>query len=84
MMNEYNKEKIKKNPYAESRKQGYSIIINYGPGENAWDDTKEKIKALLEVLPSHEADRLLSYIVNNFNLGLNESSWDEINKKQKK
>jgi len=39
---------------------------------------REKIKALVDTMPTREAERLLSYIVKNFQTTLNVDLWDAI------
>jgi hypothetical protein len=79
MKDNYDFTNAKKNPYAEGLKNGCTVTVRYGPDDNAWDDVKEKIKALLEILPERDAERLLSYIVENFDFDLNDTSWESIN-----
>ena len=62
----------RKNPHAEKiLKEGYSVTIHYSPEEIAeghFDDTKDIIQALVELMSADDAKRLLTYIKNNYEL----------------
>ena len=66
MKDHYDFSKGVKNPFAGKFKNGYTVTVHYPPpSENNWNETKEKIVALLEIMSEQEAEYLLSYIVNN-------------------
>ena len=68
----YDFSKGHKNPYAEKiLKEGYSVTVHYRPEDIAdgdFDDTKDIIQALVEVMTVDDTKRLLEYIKNNYKL----------------
>lgn len=71
-----------KNPFAEKiKKEGYTIMVHYSPEEVAngsFDDTKDIIQALVDLMSANDSKRLLVYIKNNFNLPCSPDLWDGI------
>jgi len=69
----------RKNPYAEQLKEdGYSITVHYSPQDVAdghFDDTKDIIQALIELMSENEAKQLLLYIKDNFSLPCSPDVW---------
>jgi uncharacterized protein YqgV (UPF0045/DUF77 family) len=68
----YDFSKGRKNPYAAKiLKEGYSVTVHYSPQditEGSFDDTKDIIQALVELMPADDAKRLLTYIKDNFDV----------------
>ena len=63
-----------KNPFAEKiKKEGYSIRMteHYSPDDVAngyFDDTKDIIQALVDLMPANDSKHLLAYIKDNYNI----------------
>jgi len=74
--------KGRKNPHAESiREQGYSVTIHYTSNDVAdgeFDDIKDILQALVELMSTEDAKRLLLHIKNNYNIPCSPSVWDNI------
>ena len=72
----YDFSKGRKNPHAEQIKRaGYSVTIHYSPqdiSDGHFDDTKDILQALVELMSDGDAKRLLEYIKNNFDLPCSE------------
>ena len=68
----YDFSKGRKNPHAEKiLKEGYSVTVHYTPqdmAEGHFDDTKDIIQALVELMSADDSKRLLTYIKNNYDL----------------
>jgi hypothetical protein len=62
----------RKNPHAAKiNEEGYSVTIHYSPQEITdahFDDTKEIIQALVELMTADDSKRLLAHIKNNYDL----------------
>jgi len=78
----YDFSKGRKNPHAEAILQnGYSITEHYTPDDLAnadFDDTKDIVAALVELMSKEETTRLLLYIKDNFNLPCSPNVWHGI------
>jgi len=74
--------KGRKNPHAKSIKEkGYSVTIHYTPEDVAskeFDDSKDIVQALVELMSIEDTKRLLSYIKHNYNIPCSPSLWDGI------
>jgi len=72
----------RKNPHAEKiKKEGYSITVHYSPQDVAdgnFDDAKDVIQALVELMSESDAKRLLLHIKDNYNLPCSPDLWDGI------
>ena len=72
----------RKNPHAARIKEnGYSVTIHYSPKDVAsshFDDTKEIINALVELMSESESKQLLAYIKSNYDLPCSSDVWDAI------
>jgi len=72
----------RKNPYAEKvKKEGYSVTVHYSPEDVAdehFDDTKDIIQALVELMSEREAKQLLLFIKDNYNLPCSPDVWESI------
>ena len=68
----YDFSKGRKNPHAEKiLKEGYSVTVHYSPqdiAEGHFDDTKDIIQALVELMSADDSKQLLAYIKNNYDL----------------
>jgi len=73
--------KGRKNPFAEKiKKEGYTITYteHYSPEDVAdgdFDDTKDIVAALVELMTKEETTRLLLYIKENYNLPCSPNVW---------
>lgn len=74
--------KGRKNPHATKiKKEGYSITVHYSPedvAEGHFDDTKEIIQALVELMPSHDSKRLLAHIKEHYELPCSPIIWEGV------
>jgi len=82
MKNYYDFSKGRKNPYAEKIKtEGYSITEHYSPQDivdGHFDDTKDIIQALVELMPAIECKRLLAHIKEHYDLPCSPDLWDRV------
>jgi hypothetical protein len=64
MKDHYDFSNGRKNPHAAAIKEhGYSITVHYSPEDvSAFDDTKDLIEALVDLMPDEAAKRLLAHI----------------------
>ena len=71
-----------KNPHAKSiREKGYSVTIHYTPEDVAngeVDDIKDILQALIELMSTEDAKRLLLHIKNSFKIPCSPNVWDSI------
>ena len=78
----YDFSKGRKNPHAEKiLKEGYSVTVHYSPqdiAEGHFDDTKDIIQALVELMSEDDSKRLLTYIKNNYDLPCSPDLWDNL------
>ena len=78
----YDFSKGRKNPHAEKiLKEGYSVTVHYSPqdiAEGYFDDTKDIIQALVELMSVDESKRLLTHIKNNYDLPYNLDLWENL------
>ena len=74
----------RKNPHADTiKKEGYSVTVHYSPKDIAdglFDDTKDIIQALVELMSISDTKRLLEHIKNNYDLQCSPDLWDCITK----
>ena len=74
--------KGRKNPFAEKIKnEGYSVTIHYSPDDVAngdFDDTKDIVAALVDLMTKEETTRLLLYIKENYSLPCSPNIWHGI------
>ena len=72
--------KGRKNPHAEKiNKEGYSITQHYSPKDIASghiDDTKDIIQALVELMSTADAKRLLTHIKDEYDLPCSPHIWE--------
>ena len=70
----------RKNPHAEIIKNyGYSITTHYSPEDIAnghFDDTKDIVQALVELMSVSETKQLLKHIKDTYNLPCSPDVWD--------
>ena len=82
MKEHYDFSKGRKNPHASKiREEGYSVRIHYTPQDVAAgsiDDTKDIVRALVELMTADDAMRLLAYIRNNYDLPCSPNIWDVV------
>jgi len=68
----YDFSKGRKNPHAEKiLKEGYSVTVHYSPqdiAEGHFDDTKDIIQALVELMSVDDTKKLLTHIKDNYDL----------------
>ena len=73
---------IRKNPHAEVILQkGYSITEHYTPDDithGDFDDTKDIVAALVELMTKDETTRLLLHIKENYTLPCSPNVWHGI------
>jgi hypothetical protein len=78
----YDFSKGRKNPHAEKiLKEGYSVTVHYSPQdirEGHFDDSKDIIQALVELMSADDTKRLLVYIKNNYDLPCAPDLWENI------
>jgi len=78
----YDFSKGRKNPHAEKiLKEGYSVTVYYNPqdiAEGYFDDTKDIIQALVEIMSVDDTKRLLAYIKNNYDLPCSPDLWENL------
>jgi uncharacterized protein YqgV (UPF0045/DUF77 family) len=78
----YDFSKGRKNPHAEKiLKEGYSITVHYSPQditEGHFDDTKDIIQALVELMSADDSKRLLAHIKNNYDLPCSPDVWENL------
>ena len=71
--------KGRKNPHANSiRENGYSVTVHYTPDDvvnGEFDDAKDILLALIELMSVEDVKRLLLHIKSNFNLPCSPSIW---------
>ena len=74
--------KGRKNPHAKKiRENGYSVTIHYPPEDilnGEFDDTKDILQALIELMSPNDAKNLLLHIKNNYNLPCSPIVWENI------
>ena len=74
--------KGRKNPHAKSiKEQGYSVTIHYTSDDVAngeFDDIKDILQALVELMSTEDAKQLLLHIKNNYSIPCSPSVWDSI------
>ena len=74
--------KVRRNPHAKSiREKGYSITIHYTPEDIAngeFDDSKDIVQALVELMSVEDVKRLLLHIKDNYNVPCSPSVWEGI------
>jgi len=76
--------KGRKNPFAEKiKKEGYTIttVEHFSPEDIAtgnFDDTKDIIQALLELMSVADSKRLLAHIKEHYNIPCSPQLWDAI------
>ncbi|MCL2171958.1 MAG: hypothetical protein FWB71_07340 [Defluviitaleaceae bacterium] len=79
MERQFDFREARKNPYAEIiSEKGYSITEHYTAEDVAngdFDDTKDIIAALVELMSAEETARLLRHIRDNFDLSISPSVW---------
>ena len=72
--------KWRKNPHAKSIKEkGYSVTIHYAPEDvenKEFDDSKDILQALVELMSTEDRKRLLQHIKDNFNIPCSPSLWE--------
>ena len=72
----------RKNPHAATiKQQGYSITVHYSPQdieEGDFDDTKDIIQALVELMSASDLQKLLVHIRDNYDLPCSPDLWDGI------
>ncbi|MCL2404918.1 MAG: hypothetical protein FWC92_05145 [Defluviitaleaceae bacterium] len=72
--------KGRKNPHATKiKKEGYSVTVHYSPEDVAsgqFDDTKDIIQALVELMPVADTKRLLTHIKEHYDLPCSPHVWD--------
>ena len=75
----YDFSKGRKNPHAEKiLKEGYSVTVHYSPqdiAEGHFDDTKDIVAALVELMSKEETIRLLLHIKDNYSLPCSPNVW---------
>jgi len=75
-----NLKKGRKNPHAEKiNKEGYSITLHYSPTDVASghiDDTKDIIQALVDLMSTADAKRLLAHIKDEYDLPCSPHIWE--------
>ena len=78
----YDFSKGRKNPHAEKiLKEGYSVTVHYSSqdiAEGYFDDTKDIIQALVEIMSVDDTKRLLAYIKNNYDLPCAPDLWENL------
>ena len=78
----YDFSKGRKNPHASTiKKEGYSVTEHYSPEDivgNKFDDTKDIIQALVELMSVSDSKRLLAHIKKNYELPCTADVWDGI------
>jgi len=74
--------KGRKNPHAETiSTKGYSITEHYTPEDVAngdFDDTKDIVAALVELMSKEETMQLLQYIKENYDLPCSPNVWHSV------
>ena len=72
MKDHYDFSKGRKNPHAEKMlREGYSVTVHYSPrdiAEGQFDDTKDIIQALVELMSADNSKSLLMHIKDNYDL----------------
>ena len=75
-------QKDEKNPHAEQiLKEGYSVTVHYSPQDIAggnFDDTKDIIQALVDLMSADDSKRLLAHIKNNYKLPCSDDLWVDL------
>ena len=78
----YDFSKGRRSPHSDVISQkGYSITEHYSPEDVAngdFDDTKDIVSALVELMSREETIRLLLYIKENYNLPCSPNVWHSI------
>ena len=76
---------VRKNPHAEViKKRGFSIMTHFSPEDiekDLFDDTKEIVRALVELMTASETKRLLRFIKDNYDLPCSPNVWDCLDEK---
>ena len=74
--------KGRKNPHAKKIiENGYSVTIHYSPDDIANDkfnDIKDIVQALVELMSTDDVQRLLLHIKNNYSLPCSPNVWDNL------
>jgi len=74
--------KAHRNPHAKSiREKGYSVTIHYTPEDVAngeFNDSKDIVQALVELMSVEDVKRLLLHIKDNYNVPCSPSVWEGI------
>jgi len=68
----------RKNYAQEIREKGYSVIRHYSPEDVAsgeFDDSKDIVAALVELMSKEETMRLLAHIKENYSLPCSPNVW---------
>ena len=72
--------KGRKNPFAEKiKKEGYSVTIHYSPldvAEGSFNDMKDIVQALVELMSESEVKQLLLHIRENYDLPCSPAVWE--------
>jgi hypothetical protein len=80
----YDFSKGRKNSHAEKiLKEGYSVTIHYSPEditEGYFDDTKDIIQALVELISDDDAKHLLAHIKDNYEFPSSDDLWVSANR----
>jgi len=80
MREHYDFSNARKNPHAAKlKKEGYTIQVHYSPEDIAdglFDDTKDIIQALVDLMSADDAKRLLLHIKDNYQLTCSPDVWD--------
>ncbi|MCL2095747.1 MAG: hypothetical protein FWH10_02450 [Oscillospiraceae bacterium] len=78
----YDFSKGRRNPHAEKiLKEGYSVTVRYSPQDieqGHFDDTKDIIQALIELMSVDDTKQLLKYIKNNYDLPCSPNVWENL------
>ena len=82
MKEHYDFSKGRKNPHAATMKaQGYSVTEHYTPKDltdSEFDDTKDIIAALVEIMSTDDCARLLRHIKDNYDLPCPAELWEGV------
>jgi hypothetical protein len=72
----------RKNPHAAKiKEEGYSVTIHYSPQDitdENFDDTKDIIQALVDLMNVDDSKRLLAHIKKNYDLPYTVDLWEEV------
>jgi len=87
MKDHYDFSNARKNPHAARlKKEGFTIQIRYSPEDienDHFDDTKDIIEALVDLMSIDESKRLLLHIKNNYNLSCSSDVWEGLEEYEK-